>query len=113
MIPTNTTEWLSLLGNKWALPVLRELNGSKGRRFGQLKSSIAGVSQRMLAQTLRELVEAGIVARLEVSKIPICVEYSVTTFGTTLAVPLEAFEAWAKEASIGARQETTNVSEAV
>lgn len=97
MIPTTTTEWLALLGNKWTLPVLHELSIGT-RRFSQLKSAIPGVSQRMLAQSLRELAEAGIVNREAVSAAPPCVEYSITKFGATLAVPVDTFRDWATKA---------------
>ena len=47
----------SLLGEKWTLIVLTALR-SERRRFSELKREIPGVSQRMLAQTLRELERA-------------------------------------------------------
>ncbi len=47
----------SLLGEKWTLTVLTALRTDR-RRFSELKREIPGVSQRMLAQTLRELERA-------------------------------------------------------
>ncbi len=98
MIPTTTTEWLALLGNKWTLAVIHELSIGT-RRFAELKRAIPGVSQRMLAQSLRELAAAGIVKREALSALPPRVEYSITAFGATLESPMAKFEAWVLEAS--------------
>ena len=53
----------SLLGEKWTLVVLTALRTER-RRFSELKREIPGVSQRMLAQTLRELERAHFVDRI-------------------------------------------------
>jgi len=70
----------SLLGEKWTLTVLTELRTDR-RRFSELKREIPGVSQRMLAQTLRELERAHFVDRVVLSITPPRVEYVLTDLG--------------------------------
>ena len=57
----------SLLGEKWTLVVLNSLRTER-RRFSELKREIPGVSQRMLAQTLRELERAHFVDALGIAR---------------------------------------------
>jgi len=52
---------LDVVGGKWKVLILWHL--SETRRFGELRRSIAGISEKMLIQQLRELESAGIVAR--------------------------------------------------
>jgi DNA-binding HxlR family transcriptional regulator len=99
MIPTTLTEWFALLGNKWTLPVLHELNTVDRRRFQEFKRAIPGVSQRMLAQTLRELTEAGLVERTVLSVSPPRVNYALTALGKTLPTPIKPFAAWSSKAT--------------
>ncbi|WP_432450470.1 winged helix-turn-helix transcriptional regulator [Aliiroseovarius marinus] len=53
---------LDLLGNRWALHVLRELHAGPAG-FGQLRSGLEGIATNMLAARLSELVDAGLVAK--------------------------------------------------
>jgi len=84
----------SLLGEKWTLIVLTALR-SERRRFSELKREIPGVSQRMLAQTLRELERAHFVDRLVLSTTPPRVEYALTDLGKGLFPHLRAMREWA------------------
>lgn len=84
----------SLLGEKWTLVVLGALRTER-RRFSELKREIPGVSQRMLAQTLRELERAHFVDRLVLSTTPPRVEYALTDLGRGLFPHLRAIKEWA------------------
>ena len=84
----------SLLGEKWTLVVLTALR-SERRRFSELKREIPGVSQRMLAQTLRELERAHFVDRIVLSTTPPRVEYVLTDLGRGLFPHLRAMKDWA------------------
>ena len=85
---------LDRLGNRWTSLVLHELDGGT-LRFNQLKTRIGDVSQRMLAQTLRNLEQDGLVARTAYPTIPPRVEYALTPLGRTLLAPLEGMVTWA------------------
>jgi DNA-binding HxlR family transcriptional regulator len=55
---------LDLLGRRWALRVLYELHeAGEPQGFAELQARAAGISPSVLAQRLRELVEAGVVAQ--------------------------------------------------
>ena len=84
----------SLLGEKWTLVVLNSLRTER-RRFSELKREIPNVSQRMLAQTLRELERASFVNRVVLSTTPPRVEYVLTELGRGLFPHLRAMKEWA------------------
>src|SRR5450631_277283 len=84
----------SLLRDKWTLTVLTALRTDR-RLFSELKREIPGVSQRMLAQTLRELERAHFVDRVVLSTTPPRVEYALTDLGRGLFPHLRAMREWA------------------
>ena len=74
---------LLLLSNKWTILILRDLfTGTK--RFGELKKSLNGVSQKVLTANLRSLEEKGIIEREVSPEVPPRVEYRLTDLGKTL-----------------------------
>ncbi|QIQ22086.1 winged helix-turn-helix transcriptional regulator [Zophobihabitans entericus] len=89
--PVETT--LLMIGDKWKVLILRDLmDGTK--RFGQLRTSIGSISQKMLTQQLRSMEEDGLVNRTVYAEVPPKVEYSLTTHGTELKVVLDAMHSW-------------------
>ena len=89
--PIRTT--LDVIGGKWKALILFHLRDAV-LRFGQLRRTIPGVSERMLAQQLRELEEQGVVHREVYREVPPRVEYWLTDYGKTLSPVLEAMAAW-------------------
>lgn len=86
-------EIVGILASKWVLlivPLLRD--GPK--RNGDLMRAIAGISQKMLTQTLRELEHYGIVRRHNYAEVPPRVEYSLTRLGASLAEVVESLDDW-------------------
>ncbi len=84
---------MELLGGKWKIVILGHLfTGVK--RFGELKSLIAGVTQKMLTQQLRELETDGLLHREIFKEIPPKVEYSLTESGKTLEPILKELCVW-------------------
>jgi len=84
---------VGLLADKWTIPVMRSLaRGTK--RTGELKKELLGVSQKMLTQTLRNLVEHGLVARRAYPVVPPKVEYSLTALGVSMNEPLTQMCQW-------------------
>lgn len=63
--------------------------------YAELRRSAAGVSHKMLAQTLRKLERDGFVDRTVVDSRPVRVTYSLTPFGETIVPPLAALRQWA------------------
>ena len=88
--PVETT--LMLIGDKWEVLILRDLLTGT-RRFGELKKSIGGVSQKVLTAKLREM-ENGLVSRKVYAEVPPRVEYSLTVLGRSLEPVLDAMRLW-------------------
>ncbi len=87
---------LDRLGDRWSLLVLHELEAGT-LRFSELKGRISDISQRMLAQTLRNLEQDGLVSREVFPTVPPRVEYTLTQLGHSLLVPVRGMIRWAAE----------------
>ena len=85
--PVETT--LMLIGDKWKVLILRDLCGGT-KRFGELKSSLAGISQKVLTSNLRDMEENGLVNRTVYPEVPPKVEYSLTELGLSMSPILDA-----------------------
>ncbi|MBM9509499.1 winged helix-turn-helix transcriptional regulator [Actinacidiphila acididurans] len=85
---------LDQIGSKWAVLVLGELGRHGACRFTQLRHRLAGVSEKMLTQTLRTLERDGLVRRTVFPEVPPRVEYELTALGQTLRDPLRALTEW-------------------
>lgn len=80
---------MSYLGGAWTPNIIWHL-GAGPRRFSELKHDLAGVSAKMLAQRLRQLVELGILSRAEQPTSPPTVEYALTPLGQELKPAIDA-----------------------
>lgn len=91
---------LVLMGDRWKILILRDLlTGTM--RFGELKKSLNGVSQKVLTQHLRHMEMNGLVDRKVYAQVPPKVEYSLTDTGRSLETVLEALEKWGKRYKAG------------
>lgn len=84
---------LEVIGGKWKALILWEIR-VQPRRFGQLKRSVSGISEKMLIQQLREMEADGIVYREVYHQVPPRVEYSVTGLGASLNEALMPLCEW-------------------
>lgn len=86
---------LDILSDKWVCLILNTLsNGS--RRHSELGREIAGVSQKMLTQTLRGLERDGLVQRSVTLSVPVRVDYELTALGHSLGRVMAPLKAWAE-----------------
>lgn len=85
---------LDRVGDKWSLLVIGLLGGG-ARRFNEMRRSVDGISQRMLAVTLRGLERDGLVLRTVYPTVPPKVEYSLTVMGRTLLTTVCELVEWA------------------
>ena len=92
--PVETT--LTMISDKWKVLILRDLlTGTK--RFGELKKSLTGVSQKVLTSQLREMEENGLVERKAYPEVPPRVEYSLTPLGRSLQPIMDAMRVWGEQ----------------
>lgn len=87
---------LAIIGGKWKPLILYHL-AHNTRRYGDLKRAVGRVSDKMLVQQLKEMMSDGLVTRLDFKEIPPKVEYSLTSFGQTLAASLAPLCVWGTE----------------
>ncbi|MFS0637380.1 helix-turn-helix domain-containing protein [Mesobacillus foraminis] len=87
---------LSVIGGKWKMLILWHLGKEGTKRFGELKSLMPGITQRMLVNQLRELEEDRIVERKVYPVVPPKVEYSLTEQGESLMPILDSMYEWGK-----------------
>ncbi len=89
--PVETT--LTLIGDKWKVLILRDLlTGAK--RFGELRRSVGGVSQKVLTAQLRAMEKSGLLTRTVYAEVPPRVEYALTALGQSLRPILDAMSSW-------------------
>jgi DNA-binding HxlR family transcriptional regulator len=89
--PAETT--LRILSGRWKLLILHQLV-SGVNRFGELRRALSGVSEKILAQSLRELERDGIIDRKIYAEVPPKVEYSLTASGRALKPIIDAMHGW-------------------
>ena len=85
---------LDRIGDRWSAIVLAELSDGP-RRYGELRRSISGISQRMLTYSLRGLERDGMISRTVRPTTPPQVEYALTEVGHELHLTLTTVEDWA------------------
>jgi DNA-binding HxlR family transcriptional regulator len=89
--PVETT--LTLISNRWRVLILRDLMDGP-RRFTQLKTSVGGISQKVLTQNLRAMEADGLLTRTVFPEVPPHVEYELTDLGRSLSPILDALKTW-------------------
>ncbi|MDD2868745.1 helix-turn-helix domain-containing protein [Neomegalonema sp.] len=87
---------LKHLSSRWGLLTLRALLEGP-RRYSDLRRKLQGVSERMLAQTLRELEADGLLTRRSWPEVPPRVEYALTPLGHEAAEKLRLLAEWVEE----------------
>jgi DNA-binding HxlR family transcriptional regulator len=84
-----------LIGDKWSLLILFILKDGC-MRFNALLRGVEGISQKVLAATLRDLERDGYIKREVLNTSPPCVEYSLTAMGQNFLEILGTVSGWVK-----------------
>ncbi len=87
---------IELLANKWTLLVLAAITRGTNRH-NALRREVDGISQKMLAQTLRALERDGLLTRRVFPVVPPRVEYDLTPLGQSLTELIANLGAWAEQ----------------
>jgi DNA-binding HxlR family transcriptional regulator len=88
------TDVLSVIGGKWKIPILCALSLDRIIRYNELKQRVSGITNTMLANSLKELEQAGLLSRQQYSEIPVRVEYSLTEKGKSILPVLNQLKLW-------------------
>lgn len=86
---------MDILGGKWKMSILCSLTADGATRYNELKRKMGNISNTMLAKSLKELEDAGLVIRHEYLEVPVRVEYEVTEATLTLLPILSELAGWA------------------
>ena len=80
---------VSLIGRKWKLLIIRNLK-ERPWRFNELQRDIEGISQKVLTDSLRQMIDDGLVYRHDYQEIPPKVEYGLTELGKEMLPIIDA-----------------------
>lgn len=89
--PVATT--VALIGSKWKLLILRNLL-ARPWRFNELKRDLAGISQKVLTDSLRSMEADGIITRTVYPEVPPRVEYALSELGESMRPVIKSMEEW-------------------
>jgi DNA-binding HxlR family transcriptional regulator len=85
---------LRVIGGKWKIPILCALHQDGTTRYNELKRKIKNITNTMLASSLKELEEDGLIYREQYLEVPIRVEYSLTDQCCDLMPILKQLARW-------------------
>ncbi len=86
---------MNAIGGKWKLSIICSLSNDGPTRYNEIKRKINGISNTMLAKSLKELEDDGLVKRVEYVEVPIRVEYEITDAARSLIPVLTDLAVWA------------------
>ena len=89
--PVATT--VQMIGSKWKLLIMRNLL-ARPWRFNELKKDLAGISQKVLTDSLRSMEADGIITRTVYPEVPPRVEYALSDLGESMRPIMDAMEIW-------------------
>ncbi|MFI1463072.1 winged helix-turn-helix transcriptional regulator [Nocardia carnea] len=87
---------LAALGSDGPHPAGQCAGEPRAMRYSELARRLAGVSQKMLTQTLRSLERDGLVTRTVTPTVPVTVTYELTDLGLSLHEVIRGIKVWAQ-----------------
>ena len=88
---------LDRIGGKWMTLLLCAPGGTdQPLRYSELERQVAGISPKMLTQTLRAMERDGLVTRTVVPTVPVTVSYEPTALGRSLQAAVRTLKDWAE-----------------
>lgn len=87
---------LAALGSDGPSPRSGYVGEPRALRYSELSRRLAGVSQKMLTQTLRSLERDGLLTRTVTPTVPVTVTYELTELGLSLQGVMHGIKGWAE-----------------
>lgn len=103
------TRALDVVGERWAMPVVRELIFGP-RRYSDLAAALPGVSTNILGARLKELTAAGVTDKRRLSPPAATTVYELTPWGAALEPALIALGRWAAHTPTDLEQQSFSAS---
>ncbi|WP_409967918.1 helix-turn-helix domain-containing protein [Bengtsoniella intestinalis] len=88
---------LKRIGGKWKIPILCVLSSGEGIRYNELMKKVTGITNTMLASSLKELEKDGLITRVQYNEMPIRVEYFITEKSLSLMPAMQMLAQWGME----------------
>ncbi len=88
---------IDIVGGKWKIMILCVMDKEGTIRYGDLRRRVYGITNTMLANSLKEMEEAGLVDRKQYMEMPVRVEYSLTKKAESIVPILLELKRWGEE----------------
>ena len=88
---------IDIVGGKWKIMILCVIDNKEVVRYGELNRSIYGITNTMLANSLKELEADGLVERKQYDEMPVRVEYNLTSKAKSLIPILLDLKKWGED----------------
>lgn len=88
---------MDLIGGKWKIPILWTIHGEGSLRYNQMKRNLVGITNTMLAKSLKELEAGQLVERTQFNEIPPRVEYKLTQKSIDLMEIIQNLSQWSQQ----------------
>ncbi len=88
---------INIIGGKWKIMILCVIDREGVVRYGELRRSVFGITNTMLANSLKEMEEDGLVERRQYDEMPVRVEYSLTDKAKSIVPILLELKRWGEE----------------
>ena len=88
---------INIIGGKWKIMILCVIDNNEVVRYGELNRAINGITNTMLATSLKELEADGLVERKQYYEMPVRVEYNLTEKAKSLIPILLEVKKWGED----------------
>ena len=88
---------LNIIGGKWKILLLCVIDDKGVMRYGELRRAVYGITYTMLAQSLKEMEEDGLIERKQYREMPVRVEYSLTEKAHSMIPILLELKHWGEK----------------
>ena len=88
---------LNIIGGKWKFLLLCVIDDKGVMRYGELRRAVYGITNTMLAQSLKEMEEDGLIERRQYREMPVRVEYSLTEKAHSMIPILLELKHWGEK----------------
>ena len=88
---------IDIVGGKWKIMILCVIDNKEVVRYGELNRAVAGITNTMLANSLKELEADGLVERKQSDEMPVRVEYNLTKKAKSLIPILLELKKWGED----------------
>ena len=85
---------IDIVGGKWKIMILCVIDKDEVVRYGELRRAVYGITNTMLAQSLREMESDGMVIRKQYDEMPVRVEYTLSEKAKSLIPILLELKKW-------------------